>query len=164
MEHSRRSSAERNRAERRGAERGRGSRARGRGPRMRGRPEAQAREGQRDVGGANGTPRPAPPALDYDCACAARGAWTFLEPGGNLWFPMSGDTLRFRPQKRRLWAQRPLRIPLTQLRQPTPAPATLEGGSWNHPGLRHARFSAQYCPRRQLSSPNHCNPSVAILD
>lgn len=58
MEHNRRSSAERSRAERRRAEGGRGSRARGRGPRMRGRPEAQAREGRRDVGGANGMPRP----------------------------------------------------------------------------------------------------------
>lgn len=58
MEHSRRRSAERSGAERRGAEGGRGSRARGRQPRMRGRPEAQAREGRRDVGGANGMPRP----------------------------------------------------------------------------------------------------------
>lgn len=58
-EHSRRRSAERSRAERRGAEGSRGSSgARGRGPRMRGRPEAQAREGRRDVGGANGVPRP----------------------------------------------------------------------------------------------------------
>lgn len=36
---------------------------------MRGRPEAQAREGRRDVGGANGMPRP--DLLGYECACAS---------------------------------------------------------------------------------------------
>lgn len=99
---------------------------------------------------------PAPTSLDYDCACAARGSWTFLEPGAAC--RKSGETLRFGPQKRGLWAQRLLRTARTQLSLPAPAPATLERGSRSDPRLCQARFSAQHWP-----SPNHCNLSLAIV-
>lgn len=46
---------------------------------MRGRPEAQAREGRRDVGGANGMPRPDRAAMNAPARLKAPGL--NLEPG-----------------------------------------------------------------------------------
>lgn len=52
---------------------------------------------------------------------------------------------------------------MTQSSRSAAKAAILEGGSCSDPGLCQARFSEQHCPHRQLPSPNHCNPSVAIV-